>query len=104
MDKAKELKSTTELVKHILETVPAARNSDTLLYYRICEHIDYKVLDLSAGYFLLARKDYGIPGFETVRRTRQQIQRKHPELAGDKVKEKRKENEQIFREFARSEV
>lgn len=100
----KELKSTTELVKRILETVPKTRNSDNILYYHVCLSVEPEALILSFGYVLLSMKDFKLPAFEIVRRSRQKIQQQFPELAGDKVKEKRKENEQIFREFARSEV
>ena len=104
MNKEKELKTTTELVKHILETVPETRNSDTLLYYRVCDAVDSQSLGLSFGYVLLSMNNLKLPGFETVRRSRQKIQQQYPELSGDKVKEKRKENEQIFKEYALGEV
>ena len=102
MNKAKELKTTTDLVKHILETVPATRNSDTLLYYRVCDVIDSKSLGLSFGYVLLSMNELKLPGFETVRRSRQKIQQTHPELAGDSTVEAyRVMNEEVFREYAR---
>lgn len=88
MDKAKELKTTSELVKSILETVPETRNSDNFLYYMICYEIHQKTLGLPFGYVLLSMKDFNLPNFETVRRSRQKIQQQFPELAGDKVKEK----------------
>jgi hypothetical protein len=104
MNKAKELRTTTDLVKHILETVPATRNSDTLLYYRVCDAIDSKSLGLSFGYVLLSMNELKLPGFETVRRSRQKIQQAHPELAGKEVEGHRMINEEIFREYARGKV
>ena len=45
------------------------------------------------------------PAFETVRRARQKVQERNPELQGvERIKAKRKENEEIFREFARGEL
>lgn len=104
MNKSKELRTTTDLVKHILETVPATRNSDTLLYYRVCDAIDSKSLGLSFGYVLLSMNELKLPGFETVRRSRQKIQQAHPELAGKEVEGYRMINEEIFREYARGKV
>ena len=104
MNKAKELKTTTDLVKHILETVPATRNSDTLLYYRVCDAIDSNSLGLSFGYVLLSMNELKLPGFETVRRSRQKIQQTHPELAGKEVEGNRMMNEEIFREYAKGKV
>jgi hypothetical protein len=49
--------------------------------------------------------DWGFPPFETVRRTRQFIQRKFPELsANPAVQVFRAENETVFEEFARGAV
>ena len=102
MNKANELKTTTKLVKHILETVPETRSSDTLLYYRVCDAIDSKTLGLSFGYVLLSMNELKLPGFETVRRSRQKMQEKHPELACDStVAAYRKMNEEAYREYAR---
>ena len=104
MNKAKELKTTTDLVKHILETIPETRNSDTLLYYRVCDAVDSQSLGLSFGYVLLSMKDLKIPGFETVRRSRQKLQATYPELAGKEVEGHRMMNEEIFREYAKGKV
>ena len=50
-------------------------------------------------------KEYGLPGFETVRRSRQKVQADNPELAGSEaVRRKRAKKETVYREFATSEV
>lgn len=47
-------------------------------------------------------KEYNMPAFETVRRTRQKIQHDNPELSGcDDVEAKRMVNEEMFRDYAR---
>lgn len=85
-----ELKTTAALVKHILETNPQARNSDSFLYL--------KVIQLNIN-------NIGFTGFETVRRARQKIQAQYPELAANKsVSAARMENEKDFRAFARGDV
>lgn len=109
MSKAKQLITTTNLVKTILETAPQTRNSDSLLYLKVLEHIalqkgvDLQLLSVSA--FLTSMNIFGFPCFETVRRTRQKIQREYPELAANKtVQEFRAENEQEYRGYAKGSV
>ena len=50
-------------------------------------------------------KEYGLPGFETVRRSRQKVQADNPELEGtESTRRKRAKQEAVYREFATSEV
>lgn len=103
----KDLKTIKALVLALLESDPKARNSDSYLYYRVIKIVaDKHKIDLSKitviG-FLLNMKQYPFPPFESVRRTRQKIQVKHPELAASaEVQELRAENEEAFLEFART--
>ena len=104
-----DLHTTTQLVKAILEEDKQARNSDSFLYLKVLEHISeqegFALGHMTVPYFLENMKEYGFPGFETVRRTRQKVQQHHPELAAcDKVKGMRMIEETEFRQYARSEV
>ena len=104
-----DLKTTTALVKAILEEDKQCRNSDSFLYLKVLSVIGkQKGIDLekmSVPYFLLNLHGAGFPGFETVRRTRQKLQATHPELAAcERVESFRAENEAEFRAFARSEA
>ena len=102
MNKAKELKTTTELVKDILENDPTARNSDDYLYYMVCQRIDGISVHLPFWKVMLNRKQYNFPAFESVRRSRQKMQEKYPELVGDSTIEAyRVLNEDIFKEYAK---
>lgn len=106
MSKSKELKTTTDMVKHILETVPMARNSDNHLYYWVCAMIGKQngvdIHKMSMPMFLLHLKEYGFPQFESVRRARQKLQAEYPELAGTSTVEgQRMLNEEVFRDYAR---
>lgn len=95
------IKKTSELVKKILETVPETRNSDMLLYYRVCETLNNEALSAPFGMVILELKKRKLPGFETVRRSRQKIQREFPELAGcSAVEAHRTLNEEKFRDYA----
>ena len=109
MNKAKELKTTTALVKAILEDDKPSRNSDSVLYLKVltkvCEKKEIDIVNLTVPSLLLLGKQLGLPGFETVRRSRQKIQAKNPKLAGSKeVQAYRGANEVVFREFARSDA
>lgn len=105
----KELKNTAKLCKQILTEFPDSRNSDTKLYYYICkihlEKIGVDIERVSLESALLYRNIYGLPNFETVRRSRQKIQAECPELSGSNAVEiRRMEREEIFREFAKGVV
>ena len=104
-----ELKTTTKLVKAILESDPMSRNSDSFLYFKVLDVISKKhnrdIIFMPVCDFLLNMKELQVPPFESVRRTRQKLQEKYPELAAcDKVQAGRMEFEAEYRAFARSEV
>lgn len=106
MSKAKELKTTKGLVKAILTDIPQTRNSDSLLYLKVLQRIagenDINLEKISVPAFLVKLSDSPFPCFESVRRSRQQLQRELPELSADEtVQEFRGQNEVEFREFAR---
>lgn len=101
-----ELKTTTALVKSILEQREKARNDDDYLYLLVCNYIHFQTLDvkimLPFDYVMRNRKSLKFPGFETVRRARQKIQASYPELSAcEKVQEGRLEKEAEYREYAR---
>ena len=104
-----DLKTTTALVKSILEQDKQCRNSDSFLYLKVLSVIGKQrgidIEKMSVPYFLVHLHGAGFPGFETVRRTRQKIQQHHPELAAcEAVEGYRAENEADFRAYARGEV
>lgn len=104
-----DLKSTTALVKYILEQDKQCRNSDSLLYLKVLTEVgkqkEIDIEKMSIPYFLLNLHGAGFPGFETVRRTRQKLQQHHPELAASEAVEGfRAENEAVFRDYARGEA
>ena len=104
-----ELKKVTYLVKLILEEDERARNSDNYLYSRVIEIVaERKAVDVSkvsVTDFLLKQEFADFPCFETVRRARQKIQQDIPELAGShRVRMARKENEEVYREYAKGDL
>lgn len=101
-----DLKTTKALVLSILEKDERSRNSDSHLYFRVINTIaDKHNIDLAkipVIDFLLNLNKSPFPPFESVRRSRQKIQRECPWLAASAdVEEFRAENEHEFREFAR---
>lgn len=104
-----DLKTTTALVKAILEQDEQCRSSDSFLYLKVLSVIGKQrgidIDKMSIPYFLTHLHGAGFPGFETVRRSRQKIQQHHPELSACKsVEGYRAENEKEYREYARGEV
>lgn len=101
-----DLITTTDYVRTILEENEKARNSDNYLYYCIIRKLGKSngidIDKMSVTEFFLHMKDYKMPNFETVRRTRQKLQATHPELKACKeVEETRAINEDIYRAYAR---
>mgnify|MGYP003299679445 CR=1 FL=1 len=104
-----DLKTTTALVKAILEQDKQCRNSDSFLYFRVLEIIGKRkgidINEMSIPYFLLNMSGKDFPPFESVRRARQKLQEHHPELAAcEAVADARAMNEVGFREYARGTV
>lgn len=104
-----DIKQTSKLVKQILTENPQTRNSDSLLYLKVLERqAEQKEISIQCVFlsdFLLNSAAWGFAPFETVRRSRQKIQRQHPDLAcTEKVAQLRLENEAIYRDYARSDT
>lgn len=103
MGKGEELKTTTKLVKYLLETEPRTRDSDNYLYVRVVSKIYPQAVSMPFINVMYNLDGLGLPCFETVRRSRAKIQAEHPELKGSSiVQDFRTANEEIFREYARS--
>lgn len=102
MKKFSELISISKSVKLALEVAPETRSNDDLLYLYVCNMINPSVMIQPFHAVLAQRKSLNLPTFETVRRARQKIQAKFPDLSGNEECIKaRKELEAEFREFAR---
>lgn len=99
------LRDTSDLVKEQLKYYPVTRDNDMLLYYRVCEKINGVALGMPFGTVILNLKEYNLPSFETVRRTRQKLQAQYPDFKGtQRTQRKRTELEGVYRNYARSEA
>ena len=98
----KELIKISTLVKAILIECPETRNSDDLLYLKVCQYFNPSIGMFPFGTVLTNSASYFIPSYKSVERARRKIQAEHPELAAkQKVKVKRIKAEKDFREFAK---
>ncbi len=98
----KNIKRTSDIVKEILETQPATRNSDDELYFQVCKKINPEAMAKPFYMVVLHRKEHALPPFESVRRTRQKLQASFPELAANEnVEAQRIVNEGIVNNYAR---
>lgn len=99
-EEMKNIKRTNELVQRILLDYPDSRGSDDTLYKYVVEAINPDAAYLPFCQVLLNRNEYGLPPYESVRRSRQKLQETYPMLRASKeVEEARAENEQEVRDF-----
>lgn len=97
----KRLREIQPLVEYQLTNNKATRADDSLLYSKVCEMIDSDISLLPFSIVLENRTAYGIPGFETVRRTRQKLQAERADLRPPKgVEAMRAGAEKEFFEYA----
>lgn len=105
MGKSKELQAINEIVKSILANHPETRNSDNVLYIKVCERLNKRAMNEPFCNVFSKLKEFNLPPFETVRRTRQKLQATYPELSGkESVKAQRKQNENSFKAYAKGNV
>lgn len=105
MNKAKEMIDITAMVKDVLVLDARARDSDSYLYHQVIDRLGVNTEQVSVATYLTNMSAWGCPPFESVRRARQKVQAKHPELsASNRVKHFRLENESAVRSYAISDV
>lgn len=102
----KTLKTIESRVAEILREHPDARNDDMRLYLLVSESCitethgtgTFTFADVMTNY-----KSYGIPCFESIRRTRQKIQAKYPELGcSPEVRRARHRMERVYSDYAKN--
>lgn len=97
-----ELKRTSTIVLKILKEDIRARKDDNYLIKRVHEVVlpGASELTLNQVLGLITRKE--LPCFESIRRTRQKVQEKYPELTNVDAMIHRLDKEKEYVEFARS--
>lgn len=96
-----ELKRTSEIVYKLLKENTLARKDDNYLIKKVHEEIIPGASDMTLNQVLGLITQKRLPGFETIRRSRQKIQEKYPELNDVKTMIHRCDKEKEYREFAR---
>lgn len=95
-----ELKRTSEIVLRLLREDILTRKDDNYLIKRVHNIIipGASEMTLNQVLGLITRKE--LPCFESIRRARQKVQEKYPELIEVKTMIHRLDKEQEYREFA----
>lgn len=95
-----KLKKVEHVVERILREREESRKSDDVLYLHVCEYFNADAPSMTLANFLSSRKSVGCPNFETVRRTRQKVFEKHPDLKPEKITAIREEMRDTFMNYA----
>ena len=104
-----KLIKTSELVLALLAEDEKCRNSDSYLYLRVvtvvAERLEIDLRKVTVKEFLLNLHGTSLPPFETVRRARQKVQERYPELAPNAAVAGFRQAEELkYRAFARCDV
>lgn len=96
----KSLFKMEDVVKDILSWNPNTRDDDFILIYEVYRKINPLVLKLSFGEILLCHNHFGLPSFESIRRSRQKVQQNNPNLrATENTRRVRNKNEDYYKFF-----
>lgn len=103
-----KLKTIEDRVRLILEDCPEARDDDMKLYFMVCQRYFYDshgMKDVSFNEFIHTFRELGCPNFESVRRTRQMLQSKHPELGCSPVARRaRSRGQRAYEKYAKEDI
>jgi hypothetical protein len=90
-----------KLVRYVLERHPDAKDSDFRLYGWCCAMVKPDVMNLPFKEVMWRHKELELPSFDTIQRTRQQLQHDHPELRGEAYKERMKKAQEYREKYGR---
>ena len=104
----KQLRNSKAIIHQILAEQPICRNSDSFLELEVlrvyAKHMNMDIERMTVLSLFTFRDKWGFPKPETIRRNRQKLQAKYPELAADgKIAAYRKLNEERVRGYLRDE-
>lgn len=90
-------------VLYILQNNERSRSDDFYLWGCVCSEVcGTAVMLVPFGTLAKMHKAYNVPSFESVRRTRQKLQAKYPELKDKETARLRAEKEEEYLGYARS--
>lgn len=96
-----KLRKLEEVIKPILEEQPQTREDDFLLYAEVIRVYNPALLLISTKRFLLSHNALKVPNIKSVERARRKIQEKFPELASERAKRKRAEEQASYISYAK---
>lgn len=96
----KRLKSVECVVEKILNAREDARESDDVLYLYVCEYFHRGISSMTLKDFLTTRNKTECPNFETVRRTRQKVFEKRPDLKPERITKLRDSMVEVYVDYA----
>ena len=97
-----QLKTLEGKVKAILKRNKDARDDDMVLYLALCNDCLPDAGEIPLAEIMARHKSLGLPGFESVSRTRRRLQARHPELLGSlPVQARRSAGEKAYRRYAK---
>lgn len=94
------MKKLEEIVEYILETHEQTRYDDFKLVLKVYGYINSEVVKERFDVVMYCHKEYEIPSFHSISRTRRKVFEKRPDLNPKKIKELREIQEQKYKEYA----
>ena len=86
-----------EVIENILTEKKYTRDSDELLYYYVCMTFNPNIKKVTFEDLFKNRTYFGVPTYETVRRSRAKLQRENEALRGlNSVEDKRRTSRKKF--------
>ena len=79
----KRIRQVSEVVEDVLKADKSARNSDIVLYLKVCKRMNPAVSGLAFETVLMNLNDFGLPKPESVGRARRKIQSINADLRAD---------------------
>ena len=77
------MKDLTDVVESVLKSHAETRDSDFKLICWVYQLTRPEVMSLPFSKVMWNHAEYGLPSFETIRRTRQKLQHDRPDLRGE---------------------
>ncbi len=96
------LQTMEKVVLEILEESHLARADDYFLMHCVCEKLCPGIIGEPFGKALILHKELEVPNWKSVERARRKVQEKRPDLVSPEKAEKRREEEEKYREYART--
>lgn len=91
------------VVRKVLEEKEYTREDDFLLVYNVFKEFMPDIDNYDFKDIMINHREYGLPYFESVRRTRQKLQSKYPELSSsEETRRNRKLEEADYISYALS--